>query len=182
VLLSLSLALAEPLQSTAFVPRPLLGRTVAEVRGGVEGAQPLVCAEVAPHRWVSLEGCGSGAGFVYPGQDVSELVHFRAEATLPLVDRGRFSLLAQPGLGFAELEAGADAPGFLFGEARSVDQREAAGPELSGSLKVRAWPHERFHAAGELSGGAAWMPAAPTVLGEGGPLVPFVQATIGLGL
>ncbi len=169
---------------TAFAPRPFAGWAVLELRGGIQGvasdSNPMLCLEVGVWRYLAVEACGSGAGFLYP-RDVSEMVHFRVEGTVPVYDRGRIQLAVQPGLGFAELENGEDAPGFLFGRARSADQREGAGPEASASLKARVWPHERMYVTTEVTGGAAWIPSAPVVVGQGGVVVPFVTATVGLG-
>jgi hypothetical protein len=170
--------------SHAFTARPLAGWVVVELRGGAQaipaGPLPVICAEVAPYTPFALEACGTGAGFLFP-QLGDEMVHFRAEANVPLLRRGRLDVLLQPGLGFSEIERGVDEPGFRFGPATSPEQREGAGPEASIGVKGRAWVHERVPVAVELTGGAAWVPSAPVVLGGGSEIVPFVLGTAGVG-
>lgn len=179
-------AVAVAQESQTFTARPVAGFEVAELRGGVqggvEGGAASLCLEVDSPWGLGLDACGSGAGFLYPSPaGLAEMVHFRLEGTIPVYTRGRVAASVQPGLGFAEIERGADAPGFLFGDARSRDQREAAGVEGAVSGKLRYWPHERFFVTGEVSVGAGYLPAAPVVLGHGGPWVPFALGTVGVG-
>lgn len=185
VMVWIAFAAAGENASRAFVSRPFVGWAFAELRGGLDAnggaTAPTLCAEVAPLAYVALEACGSGGGFLFPASG-AELVHFRLEGAFPIFRSGRFDTIAQPGIGFAELENGADEPGFLFGAARGPDQREAAGPEASFGAKGRAWLSPRVYLTSEVTVGAAWISAAPTVLGEGGPLVPFAVATLGAGL
>ena len=94
--------------------------------------------------------------------------------------KGRMDLNVLVGAGLAELQVAADEPGFKLGAARSDDQVEAAGPELSAGLKGRAWILPGAYVVGDLNVGGAYLPAAPQILGTGGPLLPF--ATVGLGL
>ena len=170
---------------TRFTPNPVAGWAVVELRGGVQevagSGNAMICAEVGVHRYVAFEACGSGAGFLYEGRTPAEMVHFRAEGSIPLWSRGRTGLWLQPGAGIAEVENGADQSGFLFGPARSSTQREGAGPEGSLGLKARVWPSERMYGTIELNGGAAHIPSAPVVLQGRGPWVPFVTTTIGVG-
>lgn len=175
---------ARAARAEAVLPRPLAGWPLLEVRGGLDAgagvAAPTVCTELSPLRYVALEACGSAAGILFP-QRRDEMVHFRAEGSIPIESSSKLELLLQPGLGFAELESGSDEPGFLFGPARSADQREGAGPEASLGVKGRAWAHERAYVSGEATAGAAWIPSAPTVTGRGSAVVPFVVATVGVG-
>jgi hypothetical protein len=87
------------------------------------------------------------------------------------------------GVGFAEVQRTLDEPGFLFGAARVDNQVEAAGPEASMSVKSRYWADRggRTYMSADLSGGVAIIPAAPTVLGSGGPTIPFLSLTLGYG-
>lgn len=169
----------------AFDPDPLAGWPVLELRGGSQAVagsgNAMICAEIGPWRYLAVEGCGSGAGFLYEAGQPNEMVHFRLEGSVPLWADRRLELLLQPGFGFAEIERGGDAPGFRFGPARSEDQREGAGPEASLGMKLRVWPHERFHATAELNAGAAWIRSAPVVLDRGSPWVPFAIGSMGLG-
>jgi len=165
-------------------PKPIAGWSVVELRGGLTthgDAGATFCGQVSPWRTISIEACGSGAGFWDGRSAVTEMVHFRLEGRVPVWSKGGAELSVEPGVGFAEIEQGADAPGFRFGAATSPDQREGAGPEATVGLKARVWPHARVFATTELSGGAALVPSAPTVTGQQGPLVPFVLWTVGAG-
>lgn len=175
---------AAPTAARTFLPHPVAGHEIFEMRGGVAatsgGSGGTICAEATPHRYVSIEACGNGGGFLYP-EAGDDLMHVRAEGNVPLLRTGRAGLTLQAGVGFAELQRGEDAPGFRFGAADSPDQRDGAGADGSLSLKARLWATPGVYTSFELNGGAAWIPAAPVILGRGGPLVPYTQATVGLG-
>lgn len=185
LLLSIGAAPAdEPaVRQQTFTPRPFVGWPLLELRGGVdsmsEGRAPMICMEIGAWTYLAVEACGSGAGILHD-QDIAEMVHFRLEGTIPVVRQGRFELVVQPGLGFAEVQTGRDEGGFLFGPARTDDQNEGAGPEATASAKSRVWFHERAYGTAELSTGVAWIESAPTVLG-GSTIVPSVTFTLGLG-
>ena len=178
--LLLASALAQT-ASQAFTPAPLAGREVFELRVGVaaDQAHAQLCGEAHALSWLSIEACGTGAGVLHqdPG---AELAHFRTRASRQLHAAGRLQVDGAVGAGFAELQVGEDAPGFLFGEARTADQTSGAGPEASASVKARFWMTEKSFLVGDLTGGAAHVPAAPTVSGDG-PLLPFGAVTVGLG-
>jgi len=184
VLLLLTAAHAdEGLSGQAFVPAPVAGHAVFDFRvgaGTTDLHHPTVCAEVAPVAWLSVEGCGTGSGFLHHG-DQPDMAHFRARAASKTWRRGRSEVDARLGLGFAEIQSTADQAGFLFGEARTADPIEAAGPELSASAHGRWWLDQAFYATADLNVGAAHIPAAPDVMGRGGPVVPFASATFGFG-
>ncbi len=183
----LGLALAEPAAPSAaagFTPRALVGHAVFDLRGGASsgptGPGAMICAEVAPHPNVAIEACGTGGGFLYP-EVGDEMMHVRAEASVPLARRGRGELWFQPGLGMAELQRGEDEPGFRFGPARASNQRDGAGLEASLSVKGRWWVGDWAYLVGEVSTGAAWIEAAPVILEQESTVVPFVTATAGFG-
>jgi hypothetical protein len=169
--------------SKAFVARPLVGRPLLELRGGIDtasaGRAPHICGEVAVLPWLALDACGSGATWFHQ-LPIDEMSHYRVEGTVPLAADGRGELWLQPGLGFAEVQRGADAGGFRFGEQTQPGQNEAAGPEATVSVKGRAWVHERVFGVVEANAGLAIVPAAPAVLGQQ-PLVPSATLTLGLG-
>lgn len=180
-----STALAGP-SSETWRPRPVAGHPVFDLRVGVDRLEdvrhPFLCAEGAPTRWLSFEACGNGAGFLH--QDPSpDMAHFRALGRLAGFGAGRGSIDLRVGGGFAEVQRGADAPGFRFGPAREADPVEAAGPEASASLKGRWWLDGagRAYLVGDLAAGVALIPGAPDVFGRGGPAVPFAAFTAGLG-
>jgi len=170
--------------SRAFVARPLLGRPVVELRGGVDTftdqAVPQICGEVHPLPYLALDACGTGSGWFHQ-RPSDEMSHYRVEADLPLLARGRGEVWLQPGLGFAEVQRGVDAAGFRFGDEVAAGQVEAAGAEGTVSLRGRAWVHERVFAVAEANVGLAWIPGAPQAVGAAGPAVPSAGITAGLG-
>lgn len=170
--------------SGTFVPKPLAGHAIFDLRGGFgsgpAGPNGQVCVEVAPHRWVAVEACGTGGGFLYP-EAGEEIMHLRAEGSFRVWQRGRAEGVVQPGLGMAEIQRGEDSPGFRFGPATEQNQRDAAGPEASVSTKGRWWVGDWAYLVGELSFGAAWIEAAPIVLEQDSAIVPFATGTFGVG-
>ena len=78
-------------------------------------------------------------------------------------------------------QVGEDAHGFRFGEAREPDQNEGAGPEASLGGKGRLWVDSWAYVTMDASLGVAFVPSAPTVIGQGGPWVPFAAVTAGVG-
>jgi hypothetical protein len=174
--------------STAVVPRPIAGHPVLELRGGVDTTAlgrdkaplPTICAEVTPLDRFSLEACGNGAGVLHTA-DVPDTMHLRLRYAAARVRQGATEAALMLGAGMTEVASGIDAPGFRFGPATTPDQVEAAGPELSAGVKARWWPHSRAYVTFEIGGGAAWIPAAPTVVGTPGPVVGFGGVTVGAG-
>lgn len=182
--LTLAALAADGLATEAFVPRPVAGHPVLELRLGAEASGPLehpyLCVEGSPVDRLSFEACGNGAGFLHHA-DISDMAHFRGRFTVLRALVRRTSLELAAGAGFAEIQRSADAPGFQFGPARDADQVEAAGAELSISGKARQWMSDRVYVTGDLNVGGAYIPAAPTVTGGGGPLVPFAGVSAGVG-
>ena len=170
--------------SGTFQPRPLIGHALLDLRGGLgsgpTGPNAQICVEVAPHRNVAIEACGTGGGFLYP-EVGEEIMHLRAEGAFPIWQRGRAELWVQPGIGMAEIQRGTDERGFRFGPATSAGQRDGAGPELSLGLKGRWWVGDWVYLAGEASSGATWIEAAPVVLQQDTAIVPFLTGTMGVG-
>jgi hypothetical protein len=174
-------ALAAPVDSEVFAPRPVAGRPVLELRAGVaRSPHPYVCAEGQPLGWLSLEACGTGSGFLHQG-DETDVAHFRSRARVLGVERGRVEADLLGGLGFAEVQTGRDEHGFRFGEARSDDQNEGAGPEASLGGKARVWVFPAAYLSFDATFGVAHVQSAPVVIGQAGPWVPFGTVTAGLG-
>ena len=171
--------------SAAVIPRPIAGHPVFEMRVGmdrIDQQHPFICAEGTPVAWLSIEGCGTGSGFLHRDED-ADMAHFRAKGRVLDATMGRGTLDWLVGAGFTEVQRTADAPGFRFGAAREPEQVEAAGPEVSTSLKGRYYvdPGARTYVTADLNAGVATIPAAPTVMGTAGPLIPFAALTVGLG-
>lgn len=170
--------------SRAFVARPFVGRPLLELRGGLDtvggGRVPQICGEVHVLRYLALDACGTGATWFHQ-QAADEMSHYRVEGSVPLLADGRGELWLQPGLGFAEVQAGNDAAGFRFRDTPEPGQNEAAGPEATVSVKGRLWLHERVYGIAEANAGLAHIPAAPAVMGIGSPTVPSATLTLGVG-
>jgi hypothetical protein len=168
------------------VPRPIAGHPVFEMRVGADRVDdlrhPFLCAEGTPLPWLSIEGCGNGAGFLHKDEGL-DFAHFRTKARLLGATSGRGTLDLLAGAGFAEIQRTSDQPGFKFGKPQEAAPVEAAGPELSMSLKGRFYadPGARTYLSADLNAGVAAIPGAPQVLGQGGPVLPFAAFTVGLG-
>lgn len=169
--------------SEVFVPRPLAGRPVLDLRLGgdtVSGLEtPIVCMEGYPLAFLSLEACGPGSN-VWREATGPEMSHYRARLRALHAQDGRVDAELLVGLGFSEIQVGPDQVGFLFGQARTDDQNEAAGAEGSMSGKIRYWTG-RTYVVMDLNVGAAVIPANPVVSGASGPLVGFGGLSVGAG-
>jgi hypothetical protein len=178
-------ALAEPgaTRSETYIPRPLAGRPVLDLRIGADTVSsldsPVICLEGYPLKWLTLEGCGTGAGLWHTPTG-PELSHYRTRIRALHSDNGRVDAELLPGIGFSELQVGADQAGFLFGKPREEGQIEAAGAEASLSGKVRVWV-DRAYIVFDVNAGAAFIPAAPVVTGASGPIVGFGGLSVGAG-
>lgn len=178
-------ARAQSVESETYVPAPVAGHPVFDMRVGVDRmdqSHPYICGELTPLGWLSIEGCGTGSGFLHHG-DEPEMAHFRTRIRAVGIDKGRAELDLLVGAGFAEVQRTADRAGFKFGPATEPDPIEAAGPEASIGAKSRLWLDNggKTYVSGDLTAGAAVIPGAPEVMGRGGPVVPFAALTFGLG-
>lgn len=178
-------ALAEPtLQS--LVPRPLLGHPVFDLRfgagvaTGTSGGPLIVCAQARPMARLAVEACGNGAGWLHDG-DVPDFAHFRLRGVVATRSWGTVEGEVVALAGLAELQSGADSPGFQLGTPTVGDPVEAAGPEAALAVQARAWVHERAYVTADLTAGAAHIPGAPAVAGTAGPVVAFGALTVGAG-
>lgn len=173
----------EATQSTVHVPRPLAGRPVLDLRVGADTAgsleAPQVCMEGYPIAWLSVEACGNGSG-IWRQNVGTDVAHFRTRVRALHSQNGRLEAELLPGIGFTEVQVGEDRAGFLFGQARSADQVEAAGAEASLSAKVRVWV-DRAYFVVDVNAGAAIIPAQPVVTGATGPVLGFGAVTVGAG-
>ncbi len=178
-------SLADAADSTTWIPHPVAGHPVFEMRTGVDdrfAGHPVLCAEISPLPWLSVEGCGTGNGFLFQA-DAADMAHFRARASPFKWTAGRTELSLLGGLGFAEIQSTADEPGFRFGKPQEPNPVEAAGPEASAAVHGRAYldANGKLFTSADITAGAAYIPGAPDVIGHGGPTVPFAALTVGLG-
>ncbi len=148
--------------------------------GGSTGSQgAIICAEVAPLSFLSVSGCGNGSGFLHH-DDAPDLSHFRLNVT-PISLKAQF-LWLQPRfqLGFAEMQVGADTPGFQFA-GTNESRTSTSGLDAGASLRA-VWPLGKgfellsefglglgyFHHAPQLiKPQSAWIPSASLVIGAG---------------
>jgi hypothetical protein len=191
VLLLLALAHADDgTVAVTTLRRPVAGHAVFELRAGADAraggpgegpARPYLCGEVTPLKRVGVEACGNGAG-VLQQEDLSDLAHFRVRVTAAEVQTDQWDWAVLAGIGWAEVQRGADAAGFRFGAAEA-GQVEAAGGEASVSVKGRFWALDRGYGTVDLNVGAAVIPGAPEVMqgAATGPVVPFGSVTAGFG-
>jgi hypothetical protein len=92
--------------------------------------RPTICLDVRIFAGFGVESCGTGQAVLHddPGR---EMAHFRGTWTLLTrhTDHGTGKLRA--GAGFAELQVGADHPGFRFGSPDPADRGSISGPEAA---------------------------------------------------
>lgn len=145
---------------------------------GLADGRPELCLELSPWQPIALEACGNGAGFLHR-EYRPELAHFRARWRLLQWTLPGATLEPQLGAGFAELQIGEDAPGFAFG--RVAGGTATAGPEAMAALRA-LWPvGGGFELLADLSGGAAWLPAAGQLAVAQSVFHPFASFSIGVG-
>jgi hypothetical protein len=140
---------------------------------------PTICMEVRAVARLSVEGCGTGSGFLH-SQSGGEMAHFRAKWQVlgRVVGGGKMRL--HGGLGFAELQLDADRPGFDFGSPR--DSRiETAGPEGSLSLSWLRPMGAGWELIANTTGGLAWFPYAGELATSQERAQPFVSLELGVG-
>lgn len=141
--------------------------------------RPTICLEVSAVWRLSVEGCGTGSGFLHsePG---AQLAHFRAKARVfqRAVQQGL--LRVQAGVGFAELQLDADEAGFEFGTPTGR-RIEAAGPEAALSLQWLRPLGKGWEFILDTSAGAAWIPHAAELAEPQDQMQPFVSFEAGIG-
>ena len=183
-----SVALGSDIALEQQVARPLVGHPILNLRIGVDGVaqgdqgvHPYVCGEVSPLQRVSVEACGNGSGVLHQS-DAPDMAHFRVRATVASRRSGRTEGIVSVGVGFAEVQRSADAPGFRFGAAASTEQVEAAGPEAVVGVKGRYWLNASSYVTADAVVGTAHIAAAPAVMNWSSEVVPFAALTVGVGL
>ncbi|RMF17297.1 MAG: hypothetical protein D6761_04620 [Candidatus Dadabacteria bacterium] len=171
--------------ATASIPTDTRAapRTWAQLRGGISAADqasPVLCLDVAPLRWISIEGCGSGNGFLYRA-DRREISHFRLKGALAEIPVRGTWLRPQLGLGFAELEIGSDDSGFNFRRSAARNQTAAAGPEASALLGWVGSIGRDFEWLGSFGANLAWIPGADVLAAPQRRWQPSAELSFGIG-
>lgn len=160
-------------------------RTWLSLRGGfgnvpvdAVGARPQVCAEVSPLAFLSIEGCGTGAGFLF--EPAPEIAHFRAKLRLTSWRTELGWLEPQLAAGFAELQVGDDASGFDF-LGTGPTGVETAGPEVGASLRWVTPLGADFELLADAVVSMAWFAHAPELTTSMSPLQPSATVSVGIG-
>jgi hypothetical protein len=146
---------------------------------GNQSGRPAFCLEGTPFSFVSVEACGTGSGILHHARD-PETAHFRAKVRAYSLHLEHFSLEVLGGLGVAEYQIDADAPGFRFTDAGSKGV-ETAGPEASAHLRLKLPAIFGFEVVADLEATAAWLPAARDLVIPTSPFHPTVGLTVGAG-
>lgn len=178
-------ALAEPSVSTTVEAPPEKPEVrnwgnlrVGGAVGGGDG-RPEICGEFAPLSFLSIEGCGSGAGILHH-EAVNEASHYRAKLRLLRFEAGPVLLEPLVGAGMIELQVGKDDAGFRFSDVgpRSV---ETAGAEAMGALRALLPVGGGFELVSELSVGIGYTPEAPKLVIPMPRTPVFGGLTVGVG-
>jgi hypothetical protein len=140
---------------------------------------PTICMEVRAVARLSVEGCGTGSGFLH-SQSGGEMAHFRAKWQVLGRVAGGGKLRLHGGLGFAELQLDADRPGFDFGSPQG-SRIETAGPEGSLSLSWLRPMGAGWELVANTTGGLAWLPYADELAAPQERAQPFVSFELGVG-
>ncbi|WP_163996134.1 hypothetical protein [Pyxidicoccus caerfyrddinensis] len=142
--------------------------------------RPELCLELSPVSFLSVEGCGTGSGFLH-GDPEPEVAHFRTKLRLLSFDAEGWGTL-QPFLaaGMAEAQVGEDDPGFQFNgtDARRVS---TAGPEMGVGLRFLRPLASGFELVGDFNLGMAWLPHAPELVKPQDTWLPSASLSFGVG-
>ncbi len=178
--LSGSLASAQPV--SIFKEQGTAPRNFVNARIGAQSsnpAHPEICAEFAPLELVSVEGCGTGNGFLFKGPD-PDLAHFRANVKLMSWETTIGFVQPRLALGFAELQVGEDASGFDFTGTGPMGT-ETAGPEAGLSLRVLTPVVGGLELVTELHASVAVFAQAPRLVRPQAVAQPTLGLSLGFG-
>lgn len=140
---------------------------------------PTICMEVRAVWRLSVEGCGTGSGFLH-SQSGGEMAHFRAKWQVVGQVVGGGQLRLHGGVGFAELQLDADQPGFDFGRPEG-SRIETAGAEGSLSLSWLRPMGAGWELIANATGGMAWLPHADELVAPQARAQPFLSLELGVG-
>jgi hypothetical protein len=168
-------ARAEPAFPTRNFANLRVGGSTANGNG-----RPELCLELSPVSFLSVEGCGTGSGFLH-GDPEPEVAHFRTKLRLRSFERegwGTLQLVLAAGL--AEAQVGEDDLGLQFTgtDARRVS---TAGPELGVGLRFLRPLASGFELVGDFNLGMAWLPHAPELVKPGDSWLPSASLSFGVG-
>ncbi len=141
--------------------------------------RPTLCLELSPLAKLSIEGCGTGSGFLHQ-ETGQEMAHFRAKWIAHQRPLGSGVLRLQPGIGFAELEVAADDSGFSFSDV-SAQGASTAGPEVSASATWLSPISGRFEFIASATAGFAYFSHAPDLIDPQRAEQLFASFEVGIG-
>jgi hypothetical protein len=138
-----------------------------------------LCLELSPLEMLSIEGCGTGSGFLHHHPE-PEIAHFRSWLKLTSWKTGSGWLQPRLGIGFAELQVGNDGGGFHFSGvgARGV---ETAGPEIGASLRLLLPTMGGVEFVGDVGVSGAYFHYAPRLTAPQSSFQPGASLSLGLG-
>jgi hypothetical protein len=181
-----SLAAAQEVagEARAKAEVPFTSRNFGNLRVGGSTAngngRPELCLELSPVSFLSVEGCGTGSGFLH-GDPEPEVAHFRAKLRLLSMEVRDWGTL-QPffAAGLAEAQVGEDDVGLQLGgtDARRVS---TAGPEVGLGLRFLRPLASGFELVGDFNLGMAWLPHAPELVKPGDTWLPSASLSFGVG-
>ena len=180
---SASVANAQEYTSKMQVEEPKASRNFVNLRIGSTSANrnshPEMCLEAAPMSFFSVEMCGTGTG-IFHTDPAPALMHVRTKIRAVQVDFEDWFLTIFGGVGFAELQVGEDAPGFIFNGV-GPQGVETAGPEVSAHVRALIPVFGGVDLMTELSLSGAYLPYAPDLVTSLDPFQPAFSFTIGAG-
>lgn len=147
--------------------------------GDALGGREELCLELQPLAYLSIEGCGTGSGFLHR-DPAPELGHFRAKVRVARWPTRLGWLETHVGAGFVELQIGEDSPGFHF---TGTDDRrvETSGPEAGASLRLLSPISKGWEVVTSLGAYVAWVPYADELIEPVSVVQPSIALSFGVG-
>ncbi len=161
--------------------RNVAPRNYGNLRIGASSSsrRPALCLELSPLEMLSIEGCGTGSGFLH--QDLEpEIAHFRSWLKLTSWMTALGWLQPRLGVGFAEMQVGEDGSGFHFSGVGATGV-ETAGPEVGASLRLLFPVVGGVELVGEVGMSAAWFHYAPQLVVPQSSFQPSANLSLGVG-
>jgi hypothetical protein len=141
--------------------------------------RPTLCLELSPLEMLSIEGCGTGSGFLHHDPE-PEIAHFRAHLRLASWKTAAGWFQPRLSAGFAELQVAEDGGGFHFGGTGPTGV-ETAGPEVGASLRALLPVSPHFELVGELGLNMAYFRYAPQLVRPQSAWQPGASLSFGVG-
>ncbi|HLM46164.1 MAG TPA: hypothetical protein VK458_20005 [Myxococcaceae bacterium] len=141
--------------------------------------RPAMCLELSPLELLSVEGCGTGSGFLHNDPE-PEIAHFRSWVKLTSWKLGATWLQPRLGVGFAELQVGEDGSGFSFNGVGATGVA-TAGPEAGASLRMLLPTVGGVELVGEVGMSVAYFHYAPRLILPQSSFQPSASFSLGVG-